>query len=84
MQLSGTRSSTAYADWVIRVLVTLLGLVTVSLVLAFASERISPAYALTAIRSRLGSKALSTARIELDASQADSAGRKAPGIRYRD
>jgi hypothetical protein len=84
VQLSGTRSSTAYADWVIRVLVTLLGLVTVSLVLAFASERISPAYALTAIRSRLGSKALSTARIELDASQADSAGRKAPGIRYRD
>ena len=69
-------------DWLFRALIALTGVAALSFLVAF-SQRTRPAGALTAARSRLGSKGLSTARIVLG----DGGGRRVrrrSGIAYRD
>ena len=70
-------------DWLLRALIALTGVAVLSFLLAAVSQGTRPAAALMAVRSRLGSKGLSTARIVLGEGGGRRARRRG-GIAYRD
>ena len=70
-------------DWLLRALIALTGVAVLSFLLAAVSRGTRPAAVFTAVRSRLGSKGLSTARVVLGEGGRRRVRRRG-GIAYRD
>jgi hypothetical protein len=79
-QAGGTDAS---ADWLLRSLVALIGLAMLALLLAASSQLPAAGPAVGELRARLGSKGLSSSRIDLGRERSASPPR-GRGIPYRD
>ncbi len=75
----GTSTST---DWLLRSLVALIGVAMLALLLAASSQVPAAGTAVSGMRTRLGSKGLSSSRIDLGRER--TAPRRGRGISYRD
>ena len=76
-------ATSASADWLLRSLVALVGVAMLALLLAASSQLPAAGTAVSGMRTRLGSKGLSSSRIDLGRERSASPPR-GRGIPYRD